>query len=186
MPTDKCSYYPYQEQFSLQPQKTATNEKAGLGSPFAMNPSAGHIEEEWTERLQESEAQGLCCEMASWYHGKLCLKVSPIQLPSCELNKDTNKHAQPDGRRPTRPQSYTKNHRQLSKARSRRGGFLVVQWGKSCPVSESAEKAHTRLHGFLWENAYKHASRQLLKWPWICREALGEGLRRKGKEKCCN
>lgn len=43
-----------------------------------------------------------------------------------------------------------------------------------------------RLHGFLWENAYKHASRQLLKWPWICREALGEGLRRKGKEKCCN
>lgn len=51
-------------------------------------------------------------------------KVSPTWLPKCELNKDTKKHAKLYGKKPTRPQPYMINYRQLSKARSRTGDPL--------------------------------------------------------------
>lgn len=50
-------------------------------------------------------------------------EVLPTWLPKCGLNKNTNQHVKADRVKTIRPRPlpYTKNHRQLREARSRRG-----------------------------------------------------------------
>ena len=86
---------------------------------------------------------------------------------NCKNNKqaieeDTNKHAKLDGDNPTRPQSYSKNNKQLSKARGRRtpspprAHRLVVQSHTVSPENMQISNIWTRQAVFRNMCVYTH------------------------------
>ena len=54
---------------------------------------------------------------------KLDHNVSPIRLPICELNKDSNGPTKVNRKKTTRTKPYTDNYRQPGNAGNRGGGF---------------------------------------------------------------
>lgn len=82
--------------------------------------SAGHVLLTLTT-AQSLSTRFLCCSPRDNFCVYKNLKIQ--QDSPTQLNKgDIHKHAKWTGEKPLRPQSYTKTHRQLSKAGNRRAG----------------------------------------------------------------
>lgn len=107
--------------------------------------ASGNVVEEEAERVRELMA--LLWDVFPHNIRTYIHKISATELPKYELiNDDTNWHAKVDREKPIRPELYTKNYRQLRKARSMRGRLpwrrayqLFVHCQKVIP-----ETIHTR------------------------------------------
>lgn len=89
----------------------------------------------------ELDDQGLGCETVSPSNIRSYIHQN---LTNTTTQMDTNKHAKIDRKRTIRPQSHSKNHGQLRRAGSRRGGLpqgRTHQYTVHCQMV-SPEKTH--------------------------------------------